>query len=151
MKSLLAVAIGLSLLGGGTASAASLCNCCGVLTVQSCAATCEAVKPPAGQCVAGVDYEAKADIGPDRNPLYDISLRNMWLGTPDEAGLEAFRRLLERSRLGAESDRKAALRAEASGKIDRQTALDKAKRYDDAIVNYYLGIQAFRLARGGTN
>lgn len=151
MKSLSAVAIGLFCLGSDVSVAASLCNCCGGQTVQSCATACEAVKPAEGQCVATVDYFAAPDIAPDRNPLYDISLRNMWLGTPDRAGLESFRRLLEKSRRGAERDRKEALSAHARGKIDDDTASAKARRYDDAIVNYYLGIQAFRLARSGSN
>ncbi len=151
MKPLIALAIGLLCLAGVPATAAGLCNCCGDQTVPSCANACTAVKPPKGQCVATVDYAAKAGIGAGQNPLYNISLRNMWLGSPDRDGLEAFRRLLEGSRRWAERDRKSALRAHARGKIDKATSAAMVKRYDDAIVNYYLGIQAFRLARDGVN
>jgi hypothetical protein len=151
MKSLIAVAIGLFCLQGVAAAAANLCDCCGEQTAQSCATACAPVKPPEGQCVATVDFSSKAKINPDKNPLYDISLRNMWLGTPDGAGLESFRRLLESARRGAERDRKAALRAHARGKIDDATNAVKVKRYEDAIINYYLGMQAYRLARSNVN
>jgi hypothetical protein len=86
-------------------------------------------------------------IGPDKNPLYDIPLRNTWLDPSRTQELEAFRQLLESARKGAESDRRLALRAFRSGKIDGSKARSLAGRYDDAMVNYYLGVQAYRLAR----
>ena len=85
-------------------SAASLCKCCGTETVQSCAAVCEAVEAPGGQCVAVVDFAGKPAITENVNPLYEVSLRNLRQGT-DGAELEAFRRLLEASRRGVEKDR----------------------------------------------
>jgi hypothetical protein len=150
MKLSIAAAIGLLCLSGVPAASASLCNCCGDKTEASCSTACAAVKPAKGQCIATVDFAAEADVGPNVNPLYNVPLRNMWLGTPSRNQLESFRRLLEKARKGAESDRKLALRAKASGKIDEATAQSRAARYDDAMVNYYLGIQAYRLSRDGT-
>ena len=124
-------------------SAASLCKCCGTDTAQACAAVCQPVAVPQGQCVAAVDFAGKPAISENVNPLYEVSLRNLRLGT-DGAELEAFRRLLEASRRGVEKDRRAALRAYGRGKIDLAARAASIARYEAAIVNYYLGLQAYR-------
>ena len=97
-----------------------------------------------GQCVPAVDYAGTAAVGPNVNPLYDTTLRNIWLGTPSFGELESFRKLLEAARKGVERDRKASLQAFARREIDRAAADQAAKRYETAIVNYYLGLQAYR-------
>jgi hypothetical protein len=125
------------------ASAASLCTCCGASTAENCAATCVPVKPPDGQCMAAVDFAGKSKITTDNNPLYGVSLRNVWLGTAKRPELETFRLLLEKARRGAERDRRAALRAATRKSIDQATAAARAKRYNDAIVNYFLGLQSY--------
>jgi hypothetical protein len=132
---------------GVPASAASLCNCCGNSTAANCQAVCAPVKPAEGQCVATVDFAGKAEIGAGANPLYSMSLRNMWLGSPTADQLESFRKLLELSRKGAEADRRAALRLYARGKIDRAAVDAATKRYDDAIVNYFLGFHSYSEAK----
>ena len=126
------------------AGAAALCNCCGSGTSRTCEAACAAVSPSGGQCQAAVDYAGMSDIGPGQNPLYEMSLNNLEIGAPSRIQLEQFRKLLEQARLGAESDRRAALADRRSGKIDDAAAAALAKRYDDAMVNYYLGLQAYR-------
>lgn len=140
-------ALGLMWISSAPALAADLCNCCGEATAQSCISACEAVNAVAGQCVPAVDFLGKAEIGPGKNALYDFSLRNLQVSKNDDGSLELFRRLLEKLRRGAESDRKLALREHRVGKIDAATATAFAKRYDDAIVNYYLGAQAYQLAK----
>ncbi len=127
------------------ASAASLCSCCGTDMAQACATACGAVKVAQGQCVAAVDFAGKPAISENVNPLYEVSLRNLRLGT-DGAELEAFRRLLEAARRGVEKDRRATLRAHARGKIDQSAGAASIARYEAAIVNYYLGLQAYREA-----
>ena len=147
MRLMLAALLGFLGLEAAETHAASLCNCCGSATAQSCSTACAPVKAAEAQCVATVDFAARAEIGPGKNPLYDVPLQNVRLGQPDATGLEAFRRLLEAARRGVEADRAAALHDYRKGTIDRTTADSFAKRYDDAMVNYYLGIQAFRIAR----
>ena len=95
-----------------------------------------------------MDFAGSSEIAEGVNPLYDLSLRNIWLGSPSRDQLESFRKLLESARRGAEKDRKTSLRAFASKKIDKATAEARVKRYDDAIINYYLGQQAYRDAFG---
>lgn len=151
MRITLAAAAAALLAFAASSSAASLCNCCGNSMADSCATACAPVKPPQGQCVATVDYQGTLEIAAGLNPLYDIPLRTMWLGTPARADLEVLRRLLETARRGAEMDRKAALKARRRGKIDDVEAGRLAKRYDDAMVNYYLGMQSYRLARAPAN
>lgn len=126
------------------ANSASLCNCCETGTVEICKATCAAVTLPAGQCVVTMDSGGTTEIATGENPLYSISLRTMHLGGAKRMGLEDFRRLLEAARAGVEKDRKASIADFKRKKIDAATAAIAAKRYEEAIVNYYLGLRAYR-------
>ena len=123
---------------------ASLCNCCATEAAESCSAVCAPVKPAPGQCVAVMDYAGEAVIADGENPLYGISLLGLNLKDAVRADLEGVRRLLENSRRGVEKDRKASARDFRKGKIDDATLAAHAKRYEDAIVNYYLGQRAYR-------
>jgi hypothetical protein len=145
-KRILAVA-GLMWMMGPSALAADLCNCCGDTTAASCVSACTTIASTPSQCVPTVDFSAKPDVGPGKNALYEFSLRNLKVQNTDPTSLELYRRLLEKLRKGVEADRKAALWDRHDGKIDAATATSLAKRYDDAIVNYYLGAQAYRLAK----
>ena len=61
------------------ATAASLCNCCGSTTSQSCTNACAPVKPVDGQCVATVDYEGAAEISTSLNPFRQaLKLISIW-------------------------------------------------------------------------
>ncbi len=128
------------------AVAASLCNCCATGTVEACATVCAAVKPTEGMCLPAVDFAATATITAGQNPLYDVSLKSLDLAGTKRGSLEAFRSLLEMSRQGVEKDRRSALRNFKKGTIDAAAASTAAKRYDDAMVNYYLGMNAYRRA-----
>ena len=125
-------------------NAASLCNCCATGVVESCSTMCAPVKPAIGQCVAVMDYAGEAVIADGDNPLYGISLLGLDLNDAVRPELEGVRRLLEDSRRGVEKDRKASARNFRKGKIDDTTLAAHAKRYEDAIVNYYLGQRAYR-------
>lgn len=149
MRTAVAAVAGLTCLISVEANAAAFCNCCGEATAVSCKVVCEPVKPVLGQCVATIDFDARTRIAPDQNPLYDIPLDNFWLNTSDDVKTELFRRLLERSRKGVEADRRLAAKSYRTGKIDRPTVEARAKRYEDALVNYYLGAQAYKIARHG--
>ncbi len=83
-------------------------------------------------------------IGDGNNPLYGISLLSLDLKDAVRAELEGVRRLLEDSRRGVEKDRKASARDFRKGKIDEATLAVNTKRYEEAIVNYYLGLRAYR-------
>jgi len=78
------------------------------------------------------------------NPLYGISLLSMDLNDAVRPELEGVRRLLEDSRRGVEKDRKASARDFRKGRIDDATLVVNTKRYENAIVNYYLGLRAYR-------
>lgn len=132
------------LLTSAPVNAASLCNCCATGVAESCSAVCAPVKPVTGQCVAVMDYAGEAVIADGENPLYGISLLGLNLKDAVRADLEGVRRLLENSRRGVEKDRKASARDFRKGKIDDATLAAHAKRYEDAIVNYYLGQRAYR-------
>jgi hypothetical protein len=142
--------IGAALLGlaatlGTELQAASLCNCCSSGTDEACKTACEATTS-LPQCSAVVDFDGDARIGPDHNPLYGASLKDLRITGATRVQLESFRALLEASRKGAEADRKQALRDRKRGEIDSITAGQKALRYEQAIVNYYLGVAAYRSA-----
>ena len=91
-----------------------------------------------------VDYAGEAVIADGDNPLYGISLLGLDLKDAVRPELEGIRRLLENSRRGVEKDRKASARDFRKGKIDDATLAANTKRYEDAIVNYYLGLRAYR-------
>lgn len=83
-------------------------------------------------------------IADEDNPLYGISLLGLDLNDAARPELEGVRRLLENSRRGVEKDRKASARDFRKGKIDDARLAVNTKRYEDAIVNYYLGLRVYR-------
>jgi hypothetical protein len=144
MRAILALAGAGLFLAAASVNAASLCNCCASGVAQSCSAICAPAKPAPGQCLAMIDHDGQATIAPGENPLYGISLLSLSLEDAARPQLEDLRRLLENSRRGLEKDRKASIRDFRKDKIDAATAQANGKRYEDAIVNYYLGLRAYR-------
>jgi hypothetical protein len=132
------------LLASAPVNAASLCNCCATGVSESCNVTCAPAKPAPSQCVARVDYAGEAVIADGDNPLYGISLLSLDLNDAARPELEGIRRLLEDSRRGVEKDRKISALDFRKGKIDDAALTVNTKRYEDAIVNYYLGLRAYR-------
>jgi hypothetical protein len=144
MRTILGLAsLGL-LLTSAPVNAANLCNCCVAGGGEQCSSVCAPAKPVPGQCVARVNYAGEAVIADGDNPLYGISLLGLDLGDAARSELEQVRRLLEDSRRGAEKDRKTSARDFRKGKIDDAALAVNSKRYEDAIVNYYLGLRAYR-------
>jgi hypothetical protein len=144
MRALLGLAGAVLFLASISANAASLCNCCTTGVLASCVSVCAAAKPSASRCIALVDLEGETTIAPGENPLYGISILDISLRDATRSQLESFRKLLETARRGVEKDRKASVRDFKKHKIDESTAAANAKRYEDAVVNYYLGLQAYR-------
>lgn len=125
-------------------NAASLCNCCATGVAENCSTVCAPAKPVPSQCVARVDYVGEAVIADGDNPLYAISLLGLDLKDAMRPELEGVRRLLEDSRRGVEKDRKNSAQDFRKGKIDDAALAANTKRYEDAIVNYYLGLRVYR-------
>ncbi|MGB8316141.1 MAG: hypothetical protein WCE69_16810 [Aestuariivirga sp.] len=123
---------------------ANLCNCCATGVAANCGAVCGSAKPAPAQCVAMLDHAGQPTIAPGENPLYGLSLQNMPLDNVTQPQMEDFRKLLENSRRGLEKDRKATIRDFRKHKIDDAAVKAGTKRYEDAIVNYYLGLRAYR-------
>lgn len=144
MRGLLGLAVAGLFLSSMSANAANLCNCCDTGVNESCSLACAPTKPVSGQCVAMVDYAGEATIEAGENPLYGISLRGISLDDSMRPELESFRRLLEMARRGAENDRKASIRDFRKRKIDKATVEANTQRYESAVVNYYLGLRAYR-------
>ena len=132
------------LLTSAPVNAASLCNCCATGTAENCSTVCAPAKPAPSQCVAKVDYAGEAVIADGANPLYGISLLGIEMKDALRPELEGVRRLLEDSRRGVEKDRKISALDFRNGKIDDAALAANTKRYEDAIVNYYLGLRAYR-------
>jgi hypothetical protein len=91
-----------------------------------------------------LDHAGQPTIALGENPLYGLSLQNMSLDNVTQPQLEDFRKLLENSRRGLEKDRKATIRDFRKHKIDDAAVKADTQRYEDAIVNYYLGLRAYR-------
>ena len=132
------------LLTSAPVNTASLCNCCATGTAENCSTACAPVKPAPNQCVAKVDYTGEAVIADGANPLYGISLLGIEMKDALRPELEGVRRLLEDSRRGVEKDRKISALDFRKGKIDDAALAVNTKRYEDAIVNYYLGLRVYR-------
>lgn len=144
MRALLGLAGTGLFLASVSVNAASLCNCCDTGVAENCTTVCTPAKPAPNQCIAMLDYAGKTTVSASDNPLYGISLRTIHLEDAQRPQLEGFRKLLEFTRRGLEKDRKTFYRDFRKHKIDEATAMANAKRYEDAIVNYYLGLQAYR-------
>ncbi len=144
MKALLGLAGAGLILATASMNAASLCNCCATGVAESCSAVCTAAKRATGQCVAMVDYTGEAVIADGDSPLYGISLLSLDLKDAVRPELEGVRRLLEDSRRGVEKDRKTSARDFRKSKIDDAPLAAHTQRYEGAIVNYYLGLRAYR-------
>jgi hypothetical protein len=144
MRALLGLAaIGL-FLATAPVNGASLCNCCASGVAESCSAMCASAKPASGHCVAIVDYAGVATIAGGVNPLYDTSLRSISLEDAGRRQLESFRKLLELARRGLEKDRKASKSDFRKRRIDEAGFKANTQRYEDAVVNYYWGLRAYR-------
>ena len=144
MRALLGLACAGLFLVTTSVNSANLCNCCATGVAESCSAVCSAAKPASGQCVAMADYAGEATIAAGENPLYGISLRGISVEEAMRPQLEDFRRLLEMARRGAEKDRKASARDFRKHKIDEATVQTDIQRYENAVVNYYHGLRAYR-------
>ena len=144
MRALLGLAATGLYLASVSVNAAGLCNCCDTGVAESCKTVCAPAKPALGQCIATLDYAGTTTVSVGNNPLYGISLRSIILEDAMRPQLEGFRKLLEFTRRGLEKDRKASYRDFRKHKIDEATAMANTKRYEDAIVNYYFGLQAYR-------
>jgi hypothetical protein len=91
-----------------------------------------------------VDYGGEAAIAEGDNPLYGISLRSISLEDAGRQQLESFRKLLETARRGLEKDRKASKSDFRKHRIDEVGFKANTQRYEDAVVNYYWGLRAYR-------
>jgi hypothetical protein len=144
MRALLGLAAMGLFLATASVNGASLCNCCASGVTESCSEVCTSAKPASGQCVAIVDYSGEAKIAEGDNPLYDISLRSITFEQAGRQQLESFRKLLEMARRGLEKDRRASKRDFRKHSIDAAAFKANTQRYEDAVVNYYWGLRAYR-------
>jgi hypothetical protein len=144
MRALLGLAASGLFLATASVNGAGLCNCCASGAAESCSAVCSGAKPASGQCVAIVDYAGDAAIAEGDNPLYGISLRSIYLEDAGRQQLESFRKLLETARRGLEKDRKASKSDFRKHRIDEAGFKANTQRYEDAVVNYYWGLRAYR-------
>ena len=144
MRALLGLAAMGLILATTSVNGASLCNCCASGVAESCSAVCASAKPAPSQCVAMVDFAAEATIADGINPLYDISLRSISFEDAGRQQLESFRKLLETARRGLEKDRKASRSDFRKHRIDEAGFKANTQRYEDAVVNYYWGLRAYR-------
>ncbi len=144
MRALLGLAAMGLILATTSVNGASLCNCCASGVAESCSAVCASAKPAPGKCIAMVDYGGEATIADGVNPLYDTSLRSISFEDAGRQQLESFRKLLETARRGLEKDRKASKSDFRKHRIDEAGFKANTQRYEDAVVNYYWGLRAYR-------
>jgi hypothetical protein len=134
--------------GIGEARAVGLCDCCASSLTTSCDAVCKKVTLEPQQCPAVVDYEGDGDTVKGKNPLNGRSLKDMVLGEPRREQLEDFRRFLERGRRDAVWVYVKALKAFRAKKITEEELKAAKALNEEALVNYYHGMNAYLTAVG---
>ncbi|MBL8907541.1 MAG: hypothetical protein JNM20_12780 [Rhizobiales bacterium] len=126
------------------AQATGLCSCCLDPMPEACGTACAARQSEPGQCPAFVIYDGEGAVGPGGNPLNAMSLKELDIGKPRRIKLEGFRKFLEKYRVKAIRDWRAAARAYDRGKLTRDAFEEASTLYRDALVGYYHGIRAYR-------
>jgi hypothetical protein len=112
---------------------------------EACGIACAARQTTPGQCPAFVIFEGgKGAVGVTGNPLNAMSLRELEIGKPRRTELEGFRKFLEKYRVKAIAEWRAAARAYNRGKIAKDAFEEASTLYRDALVGYYHGIRAYR-------
>jgi hypothetical protein len=132
-------------LGGASAGAMGLCDCCGnrAALTPDCRSACAAAKEEIPMCRPAVIYDGNAGTPPVGNALAVKSLKHLGMGHPDRAALERFRRWLEMWRGRAENKFRVALaRSDRSDGIDADFASAEAER-DQVLVNYQHGMRRY--------
>src|SRR5262245_40913494 len=131
-------------LGGPSAEAMGLCDCCSVTALtQDCRSACDAAKKEIPMCRPVVIYDGDAGEPAGDNALAVGSLKHLSMGRPDRPALEHFRQWFELWRSRAESKFQAALaRHEHGESSDAEFAGAEAER-DQVLVNYQHGMQRY--------
>ncbi len=144
------LSVAMLVLGGATlanlrpAMAAGFCSCCLDPMPEACSAACAARQTTPGECPAFIIYEGAGAIGPGGNPLNAMSLKELDVGKPRRSELEGFRKFLEKYRIKAIKDWRAAANAYDRGKLAKDAFEEASTLYRDALVAYYHGIRAYR-------
>jgi len=126
------------------AQATGLCSCCLDPLPEACSAACAARQTTPGQCPAFVIFDGEGAVGAGGNPLNAMSLKELEIGKPRRSQLEGFRKFLEKYRVKAIRDWRAAARAYDRGKLGKDAFEEASTLYREALVGYYHGIRAYR-------
>jgi hypothetical protein len=132
-------------LGGPSAEAMGLCNCCsGTALTPDCQSACGVAKEEIPMCRPVVIYDGDAGEPPGDNALAVDSLKHLSMGRPDRPALERFRQWFELWRSRGEAKFQAALARHESGDgSDAEFARSEAER-EQVLVNYQHGMQRYR-------
>ena len=132
-------------LGGPSAGAMGLCDCCGNATALTpdCQSACAAAREEIPMCRPAVIYDGDTGRPPGDNALAVDSLKFLSMGRPDRPALERFRQWIELWRSRAEDKFQAALaRSERGEGGDAEFASAEAER-DEVLVNYQHGMRRY--------
>ena len=98
--------------GSRPALASGFCTCCLDPMPEACGTACAARQTTPGQCPAFVIFEGgKGAVGVTGNPLNAMSLKELDIGKPRRTELEGFRKFLEKYRIKAIAEWRAAEQA----------------------------------------
>ena len=138
--------------GGSSAGAMGLCNCCGAgaALTPDCRSACDAAREEIPMCRPVVIYNGDAGEPPSDNALAVGSLKFLSMGRPDRPALEHFRQWFELWRSRAEEKFQAALaRYESRQGSDVEFAGAEVER-DQVLVNYQHGMRRYiEIVRAG--
>jgi hypothetical protein len=132
-------------LGGPSAGAMGLCDCCGnkAALTSDCRSACAAAKEEIPMCRPVVIYDGDAGTPSGDNALAVGSLKYLSMGRPDRPALERYRKWFELWRRRAEEKFRAAVARSASGEGSIAEFAQAEAERDQVLVNYQHGMRRY--------
>ena len=140
---LLALGFGMSA-GSGPALAVGICKCDSKTGFENaCLPICKEANEKTSFFRPAVYFGKDKKVNADKNPLNGTSMKFLYLSHPSRAGMESFRKYLEKHRKIAENEYKKIKRAYLRGHVGPEEFKQAEKVRDEALVNYYHGMRAY--------
>lgn len=140
---LLAVSFGLGV-SSSTALAVGICKCDSKTGFESaCLPICKEANEKMSFFRPAVYFGKDKKVNADKTPLNGTSMKFLYLSHPSRAGMESFRKYLEKHRKVAETEFKKMKRAYLHGHVGPEEFKQAEKVRDEALVNYYHGMRAY--------
>ncbi len=142
-SSLIVAGLGMST-GSSAALAVGICKCDSKTGFETaCLPICKEANEKMSFFRPAVYFGNNKKVNADKTPLNGTSMKFLYLSHPSRAGMEAFRKYLEKHRKIAETEFKKMKRAYLHGHVGPEEFVEAEKLRDEALVNYHHGMRAY--------